>query len=134
MNKIVRFDRQVLSALRQEILEAIQPLKEKYGLRELEIDYFNFKPWSFSAHLIGSIPPNPDDDLRNEEARFFAQYHGLPEDILTLEFSSFGKTYAVDRIEVRNPKYPIIAFCKEEERFYKFSVDDLKAFLSIRKD
>ena len=61
-----------------------------------------------------------------DSAKFFAQFHGLPEDIMNREFTTGNKSFRILRIEPRNPKYPIIAICKQDEKLYQFAAEVVK--------
>jgi len=77
----------------------------------------------------------PEGVLQEIDARFFAMRHGLPEDILSREFTIQGDVFQVMRIEPRNFKYPVIARCKRDGKPYKFSVEQVKNYeLSMKSD
>ena len=63
----------------------------------------------------------------------FAEYNGLPADLLKQEFISNGRGYSVIRVEPRNPKYPILARGLLDNLVYKFSVDQVKEALERKK-
>ena len=63
----------------------------------------------------------------------FAEYNGLPADLLKQEFISYGRGYSVIRVEPRNPKYPILARGLLDNLVYKFSVDQVKEALERKK-
>jgi len=129
MNKITRIDRQVLAVLKVDIKAALETIRTKYGLNELDIESVTFNELSFTMKCIGKVAGEDTKNWDQYEARFFAQYHGLPEDILNREFTSCNKLFRIIRIEPRNPKYPIIAICKQDEKLYKFPVEMIKPVL-----
>ena len=63
----------------------------------------------------------------------FAYYNRLPADLLKQEFISNGKGYAIIRIELRNPKYPVLARGLIDNLVYMFSVDQVKEALERTK-
>lgn len=126
MNKITRFDRQVLAVLKVDMKTSLESIREKFGLKELDIESITFNELSFTMKCTGKIAGDETENWDQYEAKFFAQYHGLPEDILNREFTSGNKSFRILRIEPRNPKYPIIAICKQDEKLYKFAVEVVK--------
>ena len=132
MEKIPRFTREVIQTLREDINRALVPVKEKYGLDILTVESVLYRDETFTAKVSGDVSGDPEGVLQEIDARFFAMRHGLPEDILSREFSINGDVFQVMRIEPRNFKYPVIARCKRDGKTYKFSVEQVKNY-ELRK-
>jgi hypothetical protein len=70
---------------------------------------------------------------QEEEYKFFALRNQLPQNLIGQNFLLEGQNFIITRIETRNPKYPIIALCKENNKYYKFSVQRIKELLDNTK-
>ena len=73
------------------------------------------------------------ENFEHNMAVLFAEYNGLPADILKQEFISNGRRYVIIKVEPRNPKYPILARGLLDNLVYKFSVDQVKEALERKK-
>jgi hypothetical protein len=131
-NQIQTFGRPEMAALSSEIQSALDIIKEKFGLAELSIGSISFSLFSFTGKITGTVPEHRlfAESYAIGEAKYFAVQNGLPEDILDKKFVSNGKNHTVIRIETRNPKYPIITYCEEDRKNYKFSVQIVKEILA----
>lgn len=101
-----------------EIKSALGIIKNKYGLAELDIGSLSFTMFSFTGKITGAVTEYQDfaESYATEEAKFFAIQNGLPEDILNRKFMNNGKNHTIIRIETRNPRYPIITSCAEDNK------------------
>ncbi len=129
------FGHQEISQLSLEIQNALDVIKNKYGLAELSFGSIWFNPFSFTAKLTASLPEHQHlaETFALEEAKYFAVQNGLPENLLQKKFVNNGKTHTIFRIETRNPKYPIITKCSEDGKNYKFTVQIIKEILERTK-
>ena len=109
MDKFERFDRQSIEILIDEIDKALNEIRIKDGLEKLVVDSVKADNISMTAKLSGRVSGNHAENFEHNMALLFADYNGLPANILKQEFISNGKWYAIMRIEPRNPKYPILA-------------------------
>ena len=133
--QIKNFGHQEITALSKEIQSALDTIKNKYGLAELSIGSIWFNPFSFSAKLTASMPEQRQyaETFALEEAKYFAVQNGLPENLLRMKFISNGQTHTIIRVETRNPKYPIITYCAEDGKKYKFTVQIIKEIFERTK-
>jgi phage pi2 protein 07 len=130
--QIKKFGRQEIMVIRSEIQSELDRLKNKFGLTQLSLGTITFNEFSFTAKISATLPEQRifAETYTAEEAKYFALQNGFPEDILQKKFISNGKHHSIIRIETRNPKYPVIAYCEEDGRKYKFSIQQIKEFLS----
>jgi len=130
-NKITHFNRQIIGLLDKEIQNALSAIKEKYRLAELKMGNISFGQNSFSAKVEAALPAYKEiQELYTlEEVRFFAHLNGLPENLLNQTFISNGKMHKIIRIEIRNPKFPIITECSNDGKHYKFATLFVKEIL-----
>ena len=128
---IQHFNRQTISVLQKDIQSMLDQIKNKYGLTELTMNSIYFNAFSFTAKIAATLHEHRQfaDTYASEEAKYFAELNGLPQDLLNKKFVSNGKNHTIIRIETRNPKYPIITNCSEDGKNYKFSVQIIKEIL-----
>ena len=127
--QITRFTRESVKLISDEIDKALDVIREAYGLKELYLESVNFMLDSMTVKLKGRTYPEKDTlvtDYREAETKFFLERFELPDDFLQMQFIMGGKHYMVERIETRNPKYPVIAQCLDDGKNYKFSVEQMK--------
>jgi hypothetical protein len=127
--KINQFSKQQIHTLSLEIQTALDNIKTKYELSELELEKVTFSETWFTAKISGKTQNYDEKKIEKDEAWFFAKRHGLPEDLLNCEFFLEEKVFNIIRIESKNTKYPIIAECKENGLCYKFPVAEIKHLL-----
>ena len=133
MEKIERFDRQSIAILTEEIDKALNEIRIKFGLEELVVNSVKADSISMTAKLSGRVSGDHAENYEYNMAVLFADYNGLPADLLKQEFISNGRGYAIIRIETRNPKYPILARGLLDNLMYKFSVAQVKEALERKK-
>jgi hypothetical protein len=129
--EIAYLGNQQIDVLEEEIMEALDIIKEKYGLSELIIDRIYFNPYSFSAKITGKTKKYETENIKERQAKFFALRYGLPEKIIDLTFTMDNITFRIVDIQEKNTKYPIIAHCLANKKDYKFSVAEIKKILGI---
>ena len=127
--KIEQFGKEELHFLRVEIQNALDKIKSKYGLSELNLETINFTRSTFNAKIIGAIQVADTNDFEMNEVKFFAMRHGLPLNIIGCGFMLNGDIYNILSIEFKNRKFPIIAKCKDHSSSYKFTVTHIKKLL-----
>jgi len=135
--QITLFTRQAVKLISDELDKALEGIREQYGLRELQVESVHFFPDSMTMKIKGTAVPGKDSyvtDYREAEQRFFLQHNELPETMMAMEFLWGGRLFKVDRIETRNPKYPILATCLDDGKTYKFSVEQVKRVIQATKD
>jgi len=134
--QINKFDRQEIEVLFSEIQSALEIIKNKYGLAELNIGSVSFTMFSFTGKINGAVTEYQDfaKSYATEEAKYFAIQNGLPENILNRKFLNNGKNHTIIRIETRNPRYPVITSCAEDGKHYKFSCQVIKEILARTKE
>jgi len=133
MDKLKRFDRQSIAILTEEIDKALNEIRIKYGLEELVVDSVKADNISMTAKVSGRVSGEHAENFEHNMAVLFAEYHSLPADLLKQEFISNGKGYAIIRVELRSPKYPILARGLLDNQVYKFSVNQVKEALERKK-
>lgn len=131
-NKIQHFNRVNIALLRNEIQNALKPVKQKYGLTTLELQNITFNESSFTARLAAALPAHSKQQKKYnaELVKQFAKHNGLPQDMLNRTFISNGKPHTITGIEIRNPKFPIITKCSDDGKSYKFTVQMIKEILA----
>ena len=99
-NKVTSFDRSVCKLIGSEILEAIKPVAEKYGLEVAQRGgrYDTYK-WSAKFELIA-----PEGAAAYDSK--LAKLSGAKFDV-GFEFTDRGKTYRVTGFNAKNPKNDI---------------------------
>jgi hypothetical protein len=127
--KIEQFGKEEIRFLRNEIQNALDKIKSKYQLSELNLETINFIRSSFNAKIIGSVKVADENDFEMNEVKFFAIRHGLPLNLIGCGFMLDGAIYNIISIEFKNRKYPIIAKCKDHSSSYKFTVPHIKKLL-----
>ena len=126
---IKQFGKQELGVLRKDIQEVLDQIKTKYGLSELTLKGIRFSSASFTSTITGSVTSEEAEDRGRNQIKFFALSHGLPENLLGCEFLLDGAVFTITRVAFQNPKFPIIAHCKNDGRSFKFSVQRIKELL-----
>jgi len=126
---IKKFDRQAIAVLNLEIQMALDALKNKYGLSELNLGAITFTEFSFHSRITGKIEGEITNLYKDYQARYFASLNGLPENLVSMNFISNGRSYTIIGIETRNRKYPVITQCANDGKAYKFTVEDIKVIL-----
>ncbi|MCD6347715.1 MAG: hypothetical protein J7L96_09875, partial [Bacteroidales bacterium] len=119
-----------LGLILDEIQEALDEIKKKHKLKNLELGNTNYNAFSFTSKLKGEIESEIEKDFRQSEAEYFAEINDLPKDFINREFISDGLNFTIDRLETRNTKYPIIATCRSNDKTYKFTVESIKKMLN----
>ena len=69
-----------------EIQDALDEIKKKYKLKNLELGNTNYNAFSFTSKLEGEIESEIEKDFRQSEAEYFAEINGLPKDFINREF------------------------------------------------
>jgi hypothetical protein len=72
--QINKFDRQEIEVLFSEIQSALEIIKNKYGLAELNIGSVSFTMFSFTGKINGAVTEYQDfaKSYATEEAKYFA--------------------------------------------------------------
>lgn len=135
--QITLFSREAVRLISDELDKALEGIRERYGLQELQVESVHFFPDSMTIKIKGAVVPGQDSfitDYREAETRFFLQRNELPETMMDMEFLWGGRYFKVDRIETRNPKYPILVTCLDDGKPYKFSVEQMKRVIQTTND
>jgi hypothetical protein len=111
----------------------LDEIRIKYGFEELVVDSVKADNISMTTKLSGRVSGVHTENFEQNMAVLFADYNGLPPDLLKQEFISNGKGYAIIRVKPRNPKYPIMARGLLDNLVYKFSVNQVKEALERKK-
>lgn len=130
-NKITHFNRQTIALLDKEIQEALNVIKEKYQMDTLQIGNISFSVGSFSGKIIAVLPIHHElaNTFAEGQAQYFAKQNGLPEYLINRTFISNGESHTIIRLELKNPKFPIITRCNSNGKNYKFTVTMIKEIL-----
>ena len=118
-----------LDLILSEMQDALDRIKEKYNLASLSVGATRYNAFSFTTKVEGKIDHELERSFKNHEAEYFAQSNGLPPNIINHKFKSGGISFTIIKVETRNPKYPIIAYCQENKKNYKFTVEAIKKLL-----
>ena len=125
-----RVESKELDLILSEIQGALDRIKEKYNLASLSLGATRYNAFSFTSKVEGKIDNQLENDFKYHEAEYFAQINGLPPDFINRKFKSGGLSFTIIKLETRNSKYPIIAYCKENDKDYKFTVETIKKILN----
>ena len=131
--KIKQFSPQELEVLSKQIQSALDVIKARYGLSQLRVGTIRFNRFSFTAKIIGNLQNTETENYKQNEAKFFALRHGLPNDFLGSEFILEDSVFKITNIILSRPKYPITAQCNEDGRTFKFTVQRIKELLETAK-
>lgn len=127
--RIEQFGKEEILLLRTEIQNALDDIKLKYQLSELELGSISYRRSTFTAKINGAAKIDQENDFEMSEVKFFALRHGLPLNIIGCGFMLNGAIYNISSIEFKNRKFPIIAKCKEHDSSFKFTVSHIKDLL-----
>lgn len=116
----------ILKMLREDMTEALKPVLKKYGLSELKAGSASYGTNNFTMKVEGILSLEAKKEENISQAKQYAHLLGLPEDIVGKIFSSNGKTFEVERLDLGKPKFPIIAKDVATKKMYKFPVDSVK--------
>ena len=126
MSKIENFDPKTCRVLSDEILKALQPLADKYGL-VLKPGNGVYSDGRYTAKVEFAAIGN-DGVAKTKEVEEFNKYHGL----VGLEKEDFGKTFvnngrtfAVCGLKF-GTKMPILGRETTSGKIFKFTVDAVK--------
>jgi hypothetical protein len=122
-----------VTILRKEIQSAFDEIKSKYGLSQLSLGSIRFDLSSFTAKIVGKVQNPVTENYEQNEAIFFASVHGLPPDFIGSEFLLDGSVFTISGLFTSRPKYPITAYCKEDGRTFKFTMQRIKELLETAR-
>jgi hypothetical protein len=128
-NKIECFGPKELEGLRKEIQSSLDEIKLKHGLSELSLGTINFNLSSFSAKVLGKVHNTVTENFEKNAAMFFASRHGLPSNFIGSEFLFNGSVFKITQFVSSRPKYPITAYCEENGKTFKFTIQRIKELL-----
>jgi len=131
-HKIELFDRQSTQVLIDAVNRALEQVADVYDLHWLKVESAKFSPVDIGLKITGKTKGDMSVDgvsLNEIGKKFFLQHHGLPERFVTDPFVMHGQEFVFDHTESRNHKYPVIAWCEAEQRYYKFSVEEFTRIL-----
>ena len=122
-----------VTILRKEIQSAFDEIKSKYGLSQLSLGGIRFDLSSFTAKIIGKVQNPVTENYELNESIFFASVHGLPPDFIGSEFLLDGYIFTITGLFTSRPKYPIMAYCKDDGRTFKFTPKRIKELLETAR-
>ncbi|HBX50468.1 MAG: hypothetical protein A2275_02745 [Bacteroidetes bacterium RIFOXYA12_FULL_35_11] len=127
--KIEYFGKQEIISLRDEIQEALNKIKLKYGLTELNLHTINFNSFEFTSKISGKANNSEAINFKQQEIKFFALKNGLPTDFIGSSFILDGSIYKITKLITSRPKYPITAYSEETGKSFKFTAQRIKELL-----
>jgi hypothetical protein len=130
---IKQFGPQELDVLSKEIESALDAIRAKYGLSQLNFGGIRYNRTSFTAKISGKTENSESENYKKIEAEFFAMRNGLPPDLMGSEFLLDGAVFKITELVTSRPKYPITAYCHDDGRTFKFTVQRIKELLETCK-
>ncbi len=124
MQKITKFDRTVLNFLSSEIDAAVAKVAEKYGLT-YQPKSGRFDSFNYTKSLALSIKSPEAEKALGKYANWF----GLPDDIIGRTFEFQGRTYRVTEIKPNRPKFPVSGVRVSDNQPFKFPAETVKRLL-----
>ncbi|GAB1447786.1 MAG: hypothetical protein LCH37_11065 [Bacteroidetes bacterium] len=121
--KITQLKSEEAKQIQEEIQAALDTIKSKYQLVELKIADFKFAPNAFTCSLRGRVDYSSTDPLEEASKTYFISSNKLPKNFFELGFVIEGERYEILKVELKNSKYPIIAFNVNNGKYYKFSLN-----------
>ncbi len=128
LNKI---EEKEATLLRQEIQSALDVIKEKYKLKDLIVNSMTYGKSSFTLSVSGRVNYQNNDPVEDFSKSYFIRSNDLPEDFFERSFSLKGERYELFKVELKNPKYPVIAFNTANRKYYKFGLQEVLLYLGL---
>lgn len=125
--KIDRFTRANLKTLDEAIVEAVQPVAEKFGI-QIKRGSGTFTPTDYKVKLICAVQ-NLDGTYETPERTDFKQLapiYGLTADDIDMTFKWNEEKYNLIGIRARSRKFPFIGKRIRDGKRFKFGVDAIK--------
>jgi len=121
INKVTSFDRATCNLIGPEILEAIKPVAEKYGLEVTQKGgtYATYK-WNAKFELVA---PEGAAESDSKTARLFGAHFDVG-----FEFRDNGKTYRVTGFNTKRPKNDTELVRLDDGRLLKCNHDYVNRF------
>lgn len=119
------FDKNLAKKIQEESVLALEKIAKKYGVKisphggSLDTNNFIMK---LKIEMLGTV---------KKYDTWVYQSLNLPEDIIGKKFTNKGINFTITEINVRSPKFPIIAEDITGKR-YKFTVDSVKILLKLK--
>jgi hypothetical protein len=131
--KISRFDGPSVHAILDECHAALAPIAEKYGLtldRKGRTYQREALPVMFQFLIAKTDADGVTLDAQGMDFQRYAQTFDLEPSDLGREFNvPEGKRFRICGLNVRSPKYPVMAEEVRTGKKFKFSVERVKLFL-----
>lgn len=125
--KIDRFNRANARTLSEAVIEAVQPVAEKFGV-QIKQGNGSFTPTDYKIKLICAVQSTDGTYETPERTDFkqFAPIYGVTASDIDMEFKWNGEKYKLIGIKPRSKKFPFIGQRVEDGRKFKFGADIVK--------
>lgn len=130
--QIQEFNRQSIRNFEVELMAAMQEVAERYGVK-VKNNGGKFTSMTLDAKFHFELPNAVKEDphLLNKN-RVGLQALGLPADSIGKTFVCNGKTYQIERIDLRKHKNPVIAKLVGTDRMFKFQESSVKFYFQLQ--
>lgn len=107
--KLTKFESNRIDAIAREINDALRPIAEKYGLKDLKLGRISYSDAEFKTSMCVKIASEDSQAAKDRMARL-SKAIGFTENIMGREvYNNKGERCRVVDINTRKSKYPIIA-------------------------
>lgn len=122
---IDKFDNKALELLRTEINTALDGVREKYGLKKLQLGSMSYYPdrLAFNSKIVAEVDPTTSPEAmetKNATNERQSTLLGFNKNIVGEKFMNGRDEFTVVEIKLDRPKWPIIANKKGTNSMYKF--------------
>lgn len=118
--------------LRAQLEVYCKEISEQLGM-DVKLGNASYNANSITFKLELAEIDDSGEVLSKEVTRFKLQadlYHLKPEDLFK-QFHANGRTYTVKGLDTRSYKYPILCYCEEDGKTYKFPGGQVRHLLDI---
>jgi hypothetical protein len=119
MDAFKKFDKPTLQLLRQEIQQGLDAVKHKYGMAELKLGNISYREFSFTSKVEAKLSNEMSAKASEGTNLLHSQMLGFDRNIVGEIVLAKGMEFIVTSIDLKKPKYPIIAV-GPDQRSYKF--------------
>lgn len=118
--KIAAFDPKNLAQLREAITAALKPIAEQYGLKSIGIGNITWDATKFSTSITALTEVDVNNPAVLAKVKMHSAVIGFNMNIVDEVFVNGGRKFKVTSIDLKKPKFPIIAENLEDGKSYKF--------------
>lgn len=118
--KVDQFDRGILSAIDADVIEALKPVAEKYGI-DISKGRGTFSNTNFTMKIEMSVVGDDGNAVTKEvrDYQSYAHLYDLSPEWLGKTFMNNGREFKICGLSMKAKKYPVLAECDGDT--YKFT-------------